>query len=203
MQHKWKKSLLLVLLGGLMVAAAVALLLHNERQQRQAGKISDSLVSQMKSIISMPQADAAVPDDPDDGEMVEIEIDGEALIGLLSIPELEIELPVLSHWSYSGLEKAPCRYSGTVHGNDLVLLAHNYMSHFGKLADLPIGSKLMFQEVNGNQTQYSVVSIETLEPESVKNVTSGEYDLTLFTCTYGAKHRIVVRCMEIDHTVNG
>jgi hypothetical protein len=27
-------------------------------------------------------------------------------------------------------------------------------------------------------------------------MTDGEYDLTLFTCTYGGKSRVTVRCME-------
>jgi sortase (surface protein transpeptidase) len=35
----------------------------------------------------------------------------------------------------------------------------------------------------------------TVPPSSVYEVTHSEYDLTLFTCTYGGQARVVVRCV--------
>ena len=53
-----------------------------------------------------------------------------ACIGILEIPALDLELPVISSWSYSSLRLAPCRYSGSAYKGDLVIAAHNYQSHF-------------------------------------------------------------------------
>jgi len=39
-----------------------------------------------------------------------------------------------------------------------------------------------------------IVVIDILEPYSVEEMTSGEFDLTLFTCTQGGSHRVTVRC---------
>lgn len=68
-----------------------------------------------------------------------------ACIGILEIPALDLELPVISSWSYSSLRLAPCRYSGSAYKGDLVIAAHNYQSHFGGLRTLPEGSEVFLQ----------------------------------------------------------
>ena len=127
-------------------------------------------------------------------QMTEVVIDGNSYIGYLAVPDLELELPVMSDWSYSGLKISPCRYCGTVKGNDLVIMAHNYKSHFGNLSKLPLGTIVWFSDMDGNQWCYEIGLIETLEPSHVDEMTAGEYDLTLFTCTSGGSHRVAIRC---------
>ena len=131
---------------------------------------------------------------PYDSEMTVVEISGSGYIGYVSIPELSLELPVMSEWSYPKLRKAPCRYSGSTKTDDLVILAHNYSRHFGKISKLSIGDEVIFTDMNGVVTHYSVVETDTLSPYAVEEMTAGDYDLTLFTCTYGGKSRITVRC---------
>jgi sortase A len=130
----------------------------------------------------------------EDKKMTEVEIDGHYYIGCLSIPALELELPIMSDWSYSKLRVSPCRYNGTVRGEDLVLMAHNYKSHFGYISQLKLGDRVVFTDMDGNVTEYKVVGTDVLEPTAVETVTSGDYDLTLFTCTYGGKSRVTVYC---------
>ena len=72
-----------------------------------------------------------------------------ACIGILEIPALDLELPVISSWSYSSLRLAPCRYSGSAYKGDLVIAAHNYQSHFGGLRTLPEGSEVFFTRCCG------------------------------------------------------
>ena len=38
-----------------------------------------------------------------------------------------LELPIMSDWDYGRLKIAPCRYYGSVRGENLVLMAHNYI----------------------------------------------------------------------------
>ena len=52
-------------------------------------------------------------------EMTTVEVEGRDYIGVLSIPAVERELPVMAQWSYAGLKIAPGRYSGTTYGDDL------------------------------------------------------------------------------------
>lgn len=117
-----------------------------------------------------------------------------ACIGILEIPALDLELPVISSWSYSSLRLAPCRYSGSVYKGDLVIAAHNYQSHFGGLRTLPEGSEVFFTDAVGNRFSYYVAVTEALTPWSVDDMTSGEWPLTLFTCTLDSQNRVTVRC---------
>ena len=117
-----------------------------------------------------------------------------ACIGILEIPALDLELPVISSWSYSSLRLAPCRYSGSAYKGDLVIAAHNYQSHFGGLRTLPKGSEVFFTDAVGNRFSYYVAVTEALTPWSVDDMTSGEWPLTLFTCTLDSQNRVTVRC---------
>ena len=117
-----------------------------------------------------------------------------ACIGILEIPALDLELPVISSWSYSSLRLAPCRYSGSAYKGDLVIAAHNYQSHFGGLRTLPEGSEVFFTDAVGNRFFYYVAVTEALTPWSVDDMTSGEWPLTLFTCTLDSQNRVTVRC---------
>ena len=117
-----------------------------------------------------------------------------ACIGILEIPALDLELPVISSWSYSSLRLAPCRYSGSAYKGNLVIAAHNYQSHFGGLRTLPEGSEVFFTDAVGNRFSYYVAVTEALTPWSVDDMTSGEWPLTLFTCTLDSQNRVTVRC---------
>lgn len=127
-------------------------------------------------------------------DMTKIKIDGNVYIGYLSIPALNLQLPVMSEWSYKNLRTAPCRYTGSMQTDDLVIAAHNYARHFGNLSKLSEGDEVYFTDANGILSIYNVVVVEILDPTDTVDMISGNYDLTLFTCTYGGKSRVTVRC---------
>lgn len=141
-------------------------------------------------------AATTVPDPyaPPDEEMEEAVVDGYGYIGYITFPTLGIQLPVMGEWDYKRLKIAPCRYTGSVEGDDLVIMAHNYRYHFGPIRRLKVGNKVKFTDVYGNTIVYKVAALDTLAPTAVSKVTSGEYDLTLFTCTYGGQTRVTVFC---------
>ena len=123
-------------------------------------------------------------------------IDGAKYIGILSIPALSIDLPVNRTWSYSELRLTPCRYSGSIDGNSLVIAAHSYEAHFKYIDTLPAGEAVILTDVEGVRHVYQIVEIYIVEPSSVEAVIDSDYDLTLFTCTASGKERVVVRCMR-------
>ena len=53
---------------------------------------------------------------------------------------------------------------------------------------------MIFTDMDGIKTRYQVVAQDILAPTAVEEMTSGEFDLTLFTCTYGGKSRVTVYC---------
>ena len=114
------------------------------------------------------------------------------------MPTLGLALPVMSDWSYEKLRIAPCRYWGSVYDDSLVILAHNYARHFGGIKDLGIGDIVQFIDADGVIYRYAVAAQETLERGDVAAMTGSDYDLTLFTCTYGGRQRVTVRLNRVQ-----
>lgn len=129
-------------------------------------------------------------------EMPTQEIDGHDYIGVLEIPKLELSLPVMAEWSYPKFKKAPCRYVGSAYTGDMIIAAHNYERHFGKIKTLELGDVVRFTDVEGNVFNYAVSGFETLGKTDVNQMEAGEWDLTLFTCTPGGAKRVTVRCIQ-------
>ena len=197
--------------GLLLFAAALALSVYNlwdgYRAEQSREKLLEEYRDKSQNISGegeqAEESDGQIPDyqlNPE-MEMPEItleDLDGAACIGVLEIPEIDLKLPVLSEWSYPLLKKAPCRYSGSAYLDNLVIAAHNYRTHFGKLKELETGDEVIFTDAAGNRFEYKVAVVEALTPQSVEDMTSGEWALSLFTCTLDGKNRVTVRC---DFTV--
>lgn len=196
-----KLSNLLLILGALLIVGAAGLFGWNLLEDQRAGKASEEHLAALVSQIG-PQESAEAVELPEtteeaDKTMKEVTVDGIAYIGYLSIPSLKLELPLISEWSYDKLQTAPCRYTGTISGGDLVLMGHNYDKHFGKISKLAPGDQVIFTDVEGQTYTYQVAKQEKLPAEAVEEMSAGEYALTLFTCTYDGQSRITVRCEPV------
>ena len=106
----------------------------------------------------------------------------------------ELKLPVMSKWDYTRLQIAPCRQFGSSRTDDLVIAAHNYRNHFGRLKELAVGDSVAFTDMEGIVNTYRVEKVETLQPTEVAAVQNSGHDLVLYTCTKGGKTRVTVFC---------
>lgn len=134
-------------------------------------------------------------------EMPIVEVDGVNCVGRVVIPEIEIDLPIVSEWSYSGLKKAPCRYYGSVYQDNMVIAAHNYTRHFGKLKNLSQGSIVTVIDSDGNEFEYRVAYMDEIGPYQTEKVKDTGYDLVMFTCTLGGRTRVAVYCNRVIEEV--
>lgn len=131
-------------------------------------------------------------------EMPVEKINGNYYIGTLEIESIGLKLPIISEWNYSRLHVAPCRYTGSAYLGNMIIAGHNYKYHFGPLADLAIGDRVQFTDMDGNVFVYEVIELETLAKRDVAKMLAGDWDLTLFTCTYGGRSRVTVRCALLE-----
>ncbi len=186
-----------MVLGTLMIAAAMALVFYNNQENVDAGKAAADVLSEVKSAMDS----GSMPSDAVEEELVHgmpaAEINGYQYVGYLSIPVLELELPVMAEWDYTRLKTAPCWYYGSTTTDNLVICAHNYNRHFGRLKNLQTGDLVSFTQMDGTVIAYEVVIVETLEPTEVSAMLESGYDLTLYTCTYGGQSRVTVRCNRV------
>ncbi len=195
-----KRSVIIISLGILCILCACGLLVYNQITANRAYQHSLKTVEKLTEVISEEESD--FPIDNHDRIMPKVKVDGMGYIGILDIEELELKLPVSAELDYSKLDKAPCLYSGSVYRDDMVIAAHNYENHFGRLSYLSIGSKINFTDVENNTYSYEVVNIETLsatQTDEMKTKTpTNDWDLTLFTCNYSGSKRVTIRCEQID-----
>ena len=144
-----------VALGILCLLGAVGLLVYNHLEAENAEKTSGKLLEEVQSAIEERKMSQSTPERTEEGEtaknaprkMETVSVDGGACIGILSIPTLGVELPVLTDWSYAKLKKAPCLYYGSYYESDFVIAAHNYRGHFGRLSSLSEGDPVLFTDV--------------------------------------------------------
>jgi len=144
------------------------------------------------------------PEEELPAEMPVVMINGYEYIGYLSIPDLELDLPVMAEWDYKRLKVAPCRHFGSTRTDDLVIAAHNYKTHFGFLSRLKVGAEVIFTDMDGIENRYKLMKDpETLAPNAVDEVLNSGYDLVLYTCTPGGATRVVVFCDRVREETEG
>ena len=177
-----------VLLGVLCIFGSVSVIVYNRWDDKKAEDAVHSILENVKSVM-----DGNCPEQ-ENTEMVTVKVDDYECIGVLSIPVLNLELPVLTDWSYDKLKKAPCHYYGSYNEKDFVIAAHNYNAHFGRLSELQAGDKVIFTDAKGTARYYDVVIMETLPPKATKEMITSGFDLSLYTCTSGGASRVTVRC---------
>jgi len=175
----------------LIVFALLYTVIRDWRLERLAAETVDAIRTQNVTVKTGPS------------DMAVVEYKGCEYIGYLTIPELELELPMMSDWSDEKLAFSPCRYYGSPATEDIVLMAHNYAPFFEHLKNLSVGDTLSFTDVSGQVWTYTVEELEVLPPSAVEEMTHSGYPLTLFTCTEDNENRLTVRCSAMEKEVSG
>ena len=191
--------------GLLLIAAALFLSAYNERESHEARDSARQVIAQLCDALPTeagePEPESTtVPESlPDVEREMPVRTDNDRdYNGGLSIPSLELELPVISQWDYPSLKIAPCRYSGSLYQNNLIICAHNYASHFGKLKELRSGDTVLFTDMDEHVVTFQMVERETLGPTDEEGMKAGDWDLTLFTCTIGGQTRVTIRLERVE-----
>lgn len=192
------KGKILVIIGVFLILISLTMTVYNKYEDLKAGKdanetlniIKDEITSQKHVVDTLPTDEVR--------EMKTININGDEFIGTITIPSINLELPVLSKFSNSNLKKAPCRYYGNLFTNDLIICAHAYETFFANLNKLKQNDLIIFTDVDGNIYTYEVLEVEVLKETDVEKMVNNEFDLTLYTCTYDNTGRVTVRCNRVN-----
>ena len=196
-------GVILVVLGVLLLIGAAGLSLYNKQDDKRAGESVTETLEQL--VIDTPLTTETVGElvIPDyvlnmDMDMPTETISGFDYIGIIGMPTLDLLLPVIDKWSYPAMKQAPCCYYGSAYKDNLVLVAHNYEAHFGRIGELKRGDEVTFTDIDGNVFHYAVWGTEVLPATAVEDMLTDEWDLTLFTCTLDGRSRVTVRCEQIE-----
>ena len=198
-----------IILGVCCLISSLGLIAYNRWEEEKAQDASKNILQDVQEDIQdntreESTSEESNQDKPEEisvdipKEMLTTQVDGYDCIGVLSIPVLELELPVLTNWSYAKLKIAPCHYFGSYYEKDFVIAAHNYQSHFGRLSELQPKDLILFTDISGTVYCYEVVLLETLPANATEEMITSGFDLSLYTCTSGGASRVTVRCSVVE-----
>lgn len=191
MRSKFGKALIAV--GLICLAGALGMTFYNILDEKRAEKAVTVETAALEALIPQkaPAEQPVVPEPQ--AVMPTVTYEDTGYVGIVEVPSLGLTLPVQSQWSEALLKNAPCLYAGTLY-DGMVIAGHNYRSHFEPLLQASAGDEVLFTDVDGNVWHYTVETTEVISGRDVDAMMAGDWDLTLFTCTYGARDRYTLRC---------
>lgn len=192
------KGKLFIIVGVFLILISLTMTFYNKYEDLNAGKQARAALDVFKNEVVVQNHIVESLTTEEVKEMKTVNINGDEFIGTITIPSINLELPVLSKFSNSNLKKAPCRYYGNLFTNDLIICAHAYETFFANLNKLKQNDLIIFTDVDGNVYTYEVLEVEVLKETDVDKMVNNEFDLTLYTCTYDNTGRITVRCNRVN-----
>jgi sortase A len=209
-KKKTKLGIIFMSLAIIIIVGAGILLIYNNKEETRVTNYNESLVTEFEKEMekySELNDEGQVEKDLswlDYNNSIGTEYsktldDGVTYIGILYFPEISnLAVPVIDNCTDSNLKLSACRYSGSLN-EKMIIAGHSYKSIFGKLSSkLKVDNIIYFKSLDGNVYKYKLVNIEYLLPTDVQKMQSGEWDLTIFTCTYDNQKRITYRFILDD-----
>ena len=146
----------------------------------------------------------------DDTQKQELTLNGYKVIGLIKIPAINLEYPILEMDVSNPEEaKAPMKlaivkyWGGDVNGyGNLSLAGHNNYNGtmFGKTKNLKVGDIVELTDLNNQTIQYQIYDIFKTDPNDVTILETKDEtirEVTLITCTNGNRERLILKAKEI------
>lgn len=198
MKKSKSKSILFVIVGIMLIGASLVLVVCNRYTDYLGEQNSHKVLVTLKKEITSDSSEKNPENEKENKGEITKTIDSKKYIGIISVPKINLELPVLKDLNYDNLKVAPCRYFGSCEKNNLIIAAHNYTAFFDKIDTLNSGDTIKFTDVNGVVHNYQVTNTELISgsDSSAMKKNEEQWDITLFTCTWSGWSRVTVRATE-------
>ena len=141
---------------------------------------------------------------------IDLEYKGYKVIGIVKIPKIEIEYPILEIGNIDPenakvpMKLSIIKYWGenvNDYGNLSIAGHNNYDgTMFGKTKKLQIGDIVEMTDLTGQTIRYSIYDIFVTDPNDVSILLPKDEkirEVTLITCTNGNKERLILKAKEI------
>ena len=186
--------------GVLLLLAAALLAGKNLWQQHRAAQSAGELLALAEARLEQREDTPAPPEGGQEEAAAGEALAGYEVDGILTIPALELSLPVLADYSEELLRVSVCLYSGTGGENpqQMVIAGHNYRAHFGRLGQLQPGDAVTYTAMTGAQSHWRVARVEEISAQDPAALEQGGWDMTLLTCNLDLSLRLLVRLEQAD-----
>ena len=132
------------------------------------------------------------------------EIQGNKVVGIIKIPKIELEYPILETTSVETLKLSITKFWGNQINEigNVTLAGHNNLSGtmFGKTKKLEIGDIIELTDIQNVTLKYEIFDKYVIDPNDIRCILPIKEDtreVTLITCTNGNKNRLIIKAREI------
>lgn len=205
-----KKALdIFIIIVGLIILVTIILIAIKYGGNRINEEKMTNLVEQIKAKNLVeeikPEEQVEMPNESSDIETItEIEIDGYTVLGIIRIPTIGLEYPILNETTNKSMKKSITKFwgPGLNEIGNLSLAGHNNKdgTMFGKVKKMKIGDIIEIEDLYKNTVKYEIFDMYVIDPNDVSCVESVNPDtreITLITCTNGNKNRLITKATEI------
>ena len=121
-------------------------------------------------------------------------------IGVINIPSINVNYPILSTYTDELLKIAPCKFHGPNPNEvgNLCIAGHNYKNSkfFSKVPTLELGDKIEITDLSGRMLTYTIYDKFIVNPDELEctsQLTNGKKEITFITCTNDNKQRHIIK----------
>lgn len=138
-------------------------------------------------------------------EEIDEEIQGYKVVGIITIPKIEVEYPILEETNNESLSLSVTKFWGNKINEigNVTIAGHNNLNgaKFGRIDELENGDIIELTDIQNVTIKYEVFDTYTIDPNDIScilQVEEGTREVTLITCKNGKNNRFIVKAREID-----
>lgn len=136
-------------------------------------------------------------------EEKEVEYKGYKVVGMISIPKIDLEYPILYETTNETMRYSITKFwgNGVNKVGNLTLAGHNNYdgTMFGKTKKLEIGDIIELTDMSNTTKKYTIYDKFITDPNDISVIEVDEFgtrELTLITCSNGNKERLIIKARE-------
>jgi len=131
------------------------------------------------------------------------QIQGHKVVGIIKIPKIELEYPILETTTKETLNLSITKFWGNQINEigNVSLAGHNNLNGtmFGKTKKLEVGDIIELTDIQNVTLKYKIFKMYVIDPNDISCILpeqEGTREVTLITCTNGNKNRLIVKARE-------
>lgn len=184
----------------ILVITALVLVVFVIKKNVESNKIENNTQSVLQEIKKEKESN---PNDIDVIQEIDQEIEGYKVVGIINIPKINIEYPILEKTNKESLKLSITKFYGEKINQigNVVLAGHNNLNNkmFGKMDKLENGDIIELTDSQMVTIKYEVFDKYIIDPNDISciyPVDENSREVTLITCTNRDKNRLIVKARE-------
>lgn len=185
----------------MLVITALVLATFIIKKYIEGNKIESNIQSVLQEIKKEKQSN---PNQIDVIKEIDEEIEGYKVVGIINIPKINIEYPILEKTNKESLKLSITKFwcEKINQKGNVVLAGHNNLNNkmFGKIDRLENGDIIELTDSQMVTVKYQVFDKYVIDPNDIDcifPIDENTREITLITCTNRDKNRLVVKAREI------